>query len=246
MKAALQARGVCVVKNAVPREVCKLWCKRAEAGEVHAHDDLMWEIRSHPNVLGMFANVWDVDQDTLITGFDGIGVQQATETPFVLPWHVDQDNRHPDGMVCVQAVLALSDSDTTEFAVGSHVLHSQLVAGSKRQVWQFVDVDAKSIKAFEIERPSLEPGDVVIWDSRTVHRVNTGTKSRVVAYLSMVPVHAASVPTLRQRRQLYDQGVATTHWAQHPVARGVPRQPTMLYRDASPRRKQLVDGWVTH
>lgn len=60
MKTALQARGVCVVKNIVSREVCKLWRGRAEAGEVHAHDDLMWEIRSHPNVLNMFANVWDV------------------------------------------------------------------------------------------------------------------------------------------------------------------------------------------
>lgn len=185
------------------------------------------------------------DQDTLITGFDGIGVQQATKTPFVLPWHVDQDSRHPDGMVCVQAVLALSDSDTTEFAVASHVLHAQLVAGSKRQAWQFVNVDAETIKAFDIERPSLEPGDVVLWDSRTVHRVNTGAKSRVVAYLSMVPVHAASVPTLRQRRLLYDQGAATTHWAQHLVVRGTCRQPTVLYRDASPRRKQLVDGGVT-
>ena len=68
MKTALQAHGICVVRNVVPAELCKLWRNRAESSEVHAHDNLMWEIRSHSNVLDVFAKVWNVDQDALITG----------------------------------------------------------------------------------------------------------------------------------------------------------------------------------
>jgi hypothetical protein len=207
----------------------------------------MWEVRCHPGVVNLFARTWGVDDDELITGFDGIGVQLEDGHAFVMPWHVDQDGSHPDGMVCVQALLALSESAATEFAIGTHDVHPQFAKSSGRQEWQFVTVATDKVADFEKVRPRLHAGDVLLWDSRTVHRVNTDGERRVVAYLSMVPTRMASAATLRRRRQMYDKGVATTHWAHRPVERETThRPPSIAYADACARRKTLIDANPSH
>ena len=93
----------------------------------------------------------------------------------------------------------------------------------------------------------LSPGQMLLFDSRTVHRVRGPTDplgtERVVAFVSMTPASFASKDTLRQRRQAFRLGIPTTHWPHRFVDRGDDRvvcgfsDPRLLLRAS-----QLVDG----
>ena len=82
-----------------------------------------------------------------------------------------------------------------------------------------------------------------MWDSRTTHRVIKSDKTRVVAYISMVPRHFASEDVIKLRRTYFEQGVATTHWPHLLVDRNECHfPPSFTYDDAPVEVKELIDG----
>ena len=232
----LETEGFVVVRNVVDKKTCLEFAERARRGETHAHSDLMWQIRSHPSVLKCFQQIWNTEK--LISGYDGIGVGFANE----LDWHTDQEFKSQN-CECVQSLLALTTAESTEFVNGSHLKHAQSMTKTNipENTWQFqyiaVEEDA------EISRPQLYPGDLVIWDSRTTHRVCASKKERIVVYLSMVPITFASNSVLSLRRQYFEDGISTTHWPHIIVDRGGMRHlPTESYEEIPVQWKQLIDG----
>lgn len=59
-----------------------------------------------------------------------------------------------------------------------------------------------------------EPGDLVLWDSRTVHwnRVPTGEVVRNAVYVCMCPKSMASAELLDKRKEYFENRLATSHW----------------------------------
>ena len=209
----------------------------------HPHSDFIWNIRINEKIVSVFEAAWGTED--LICGFDGMGV--SVEKTGTLCWHVDQDGSHIDGCVCLQSMLVLTESSCTEFAVGSHNRHAKLTGGIGRMGWQFVPLQASALAACAKETPKLLVGDLVIWDSRTAHRVLSQNLAqhcpRIVVYLSYVPRGFANISTLRTRRQFFDNGVATTHWPYRLIDRGEDRfPPSRTYKEATPSIRQLIDG----
>ena len=190
-----------------------------------AHSDTMWRLRLHPSVLAVFRRLWGTND--IVTSFDGIGQSHGE---FTLPWHVDQE-RHSCERIGIQGILALSHhtrkSGGIQLLRGSFAYHPGLVDPCDGDDWEYQEVEA-DVDERDVFTPVLRPGDMCLWDSRTVHRVVSGSVSntpRITAYLSYEP--RSSVPRAvqhRRRRGLKD-GISTTHWASRFVDRDEERSP---------------------
>jgi hypothetical protein len=221
----LHRRGFCVVRgvlddvDAIRREI---------ALDPTAQSRGMWRIRTAPRVKRCFEALWN---EPLIVSFDGATVKMPGESGLELGFHVDQD-LVSDECICVQGVVALSDSNATTGSVvlvpGSHRRFAALVhrcgdpvlytKGACDGVWQGFAVPEDDIifrQCLPAEQPALAPGDAVFWDSRLVHAVPAAedpASERVVAYVSMSPRRWASERTLKARKRAFRDGAATTHW----------------------------------
>lgn len=261
MQSQLDTHGYAVVRSAVAEELVEEWlCTlRTVDGADHAHSDLLWTVRQNPGVLRVFSDAWGgLPAESLSVGYDGAAYRPPHHPGLVLDWHVDQDGSHPPGRVCVQGVLALThvnaSSGGTVLLPASHLHHESLVRtrSSTRGVkdeWEFVPVWSKHA-VFDAcpapVQPILRPGDLLVWDSRLLHRVVPPLDEqthRGVVYLSMVPTEWISDDVRRTRRAFYDEGVSTTHWSTRCVDRDDERQPpTVPYETAPARVRTLVDG----
>ena len=189
-----------------------------------AHSSVMWTLRTHPAVLREFVRLWDGETD-LVTGFDGVGRSRGD---FVLPWHVDQTRR---GRLGVQGILALSPHTAStgglQLLRGSHRAHDDAVVPNAQEgEHEYHELGEAALRRVtdgaEVVTPRLAPGDMCVWDSRTVHRVvaGDGTATRLTAYLSFEPRSHLPVYVGVLRRRAVARGVATTHWASRCVRRG--------------------------
>ena len=230
---ALRDDGVTVVRRAVPEATAEAWARAlaADAEQTHAHSELMWRVRMHAGVRAAFAAIWHVPAGELLASFEGAAWRGEEDAPWSLPWHVDQDGGHADGLVSVQGLLALThvnhDTGGTCFLTGSHVLHKSIVEPhAPTETWDFVPVNRRHCGALRAWQPRLHPGDMLLWDSRTVHRVKPPKKCSVrgVVYVSMAPAASVSPAVRARRRAAFRDGVSTTHWVTKFVDRGEPRR----------------------
>ena len=256
---ALHADGFQVVPEVVPRAQCNQWLSRVRtsAAARQSHSDVMWSIREHEAITDVFARVWGCDTDKLCTGYDGAGYRKPNTRGLELGWHLDQGPHHEAGMVGVQAVLCLTNMNErtggTAFLKGSHTHHSELCERActdsdyeEQGAWEFVDVDPDDpiVHTHETVQPHASKGDILIWDSRTVHCVLPPldpTTERAVVYLSMLPAARLTPQDRVTRRIFYEDGVSTTHWPTPCVDRGEKRAvPSVRYCEVSAKRRALI------
>lgn len=225
--------GYTVVKGVLsPNEVSS--AKRSLAHEKGNHSRGLWDIRCHPRVKRTFADIWGVDPDRLLTSFDGNYHRRAGEQ-FTLPWHMDHNASHPfDTLSSVQGILALTNVDEatggTQLLPGSHrrtrALCNRLSADTEHDMWEYVSVpDGDRVFSMGCvpHQPSLAAGDVLLWDSRVVHRVVGPTDpctERWTVYLSMAPADMVASSVKTKRKRGFQKGISSTHWVQRFVDRG--------------------------
>lgn len=77
----------------------------------------------------------------------------------------------------------------------------------------------KDVKWFEergceLIKVNMEPGDFVLWDSRTMHyaRLPEGEQIRHVQYICMTPRKFATEEALAAKKECYENYTGTTHW----------------------------------
>jgi hypothetical protein len=148
--------------------------------------EFLWHTRTLPNVRKAFAAVWDTSD--LITDFGGAVVlrpliNNCTKRKWrtVESWyHVDQNANSKPGLQTIQGSLVMSNQTrkTGGFVVlpGSWRSHDAVSERSSKY-WN-ADNDShfllvpKNDPIFEKEMPlfvAAQPGDLILWDSRTVH-----------------------------------------------------------------------------
>jgi ectoine hydroxylase-related dioxygenase (phytanoyl-CoA dioxygenase family) len=87
---------------------------------------------------------------------------------------------------------------------------------------QYMDLflfSEKDIKWFEergceLVKINMEPGDFVLWDSRTMHYacLPEGNQIRHVQYICMTPRKFADEEALAAKAQCFETYMGTTHW----------------------------------
>lgn len=210
------------------------------------HEKFMWDARLEPAVVDAFATLWGTSD--LIVSFDApnITLPNRPDKPKVGAWpHVDQ-SPFRRGRVCVQGVINLSHSGPEDGGLmvypGSHNLTEEFFdTQTSKSDWTRNDIylfskdelawfESKGAKPHKI---CAEPGDLLVWDSRTVHYgAEPGPESntiRTVIYASYAPAAWASEETLREKAKIWRHWGGTTHWPHNNV----------VFRDT---RARLADG----
>lgn len=210
------------------------------------HSAAQWFIRSVPNVKRSFAAVWD--DDDLLVSFDGMAIWRPTSvdpewrTNRGGSWlHIDQHPIGRPGFHCVQGLVSLLPSSPATggnvMVPGSHRLFESIperytdrLARIPPSIDHFrFPVDDPQLAATPPIMPHLEAGDLLLWDSRTIHcsspaiaehteadHIDADDSSgllRAASLVCMMPRSRSNPEVIARRRQALESRTSTTNWS---------------------------------
>jgi ectoine hydroxylase-related dioxygenase (phytanoyl-CoA dioxygenase family) len=195
-----------------------------------AHEKFMWDARMEPGVLAAFAELWGTDE--LLVSFDALNITfpNRKDKPRKEPWpHIDQSPLRK-GLQCAQGVICLSDSGPEDGGLlvypDSHLLTEEFFeTQTDKATWKVKDgygfteeqVKWYTDRGIKTHKVCAEAGDLLIWDSRTIHwgtePTEKGNTIRTVIYASYAPAALASAETLEKKAEVFRAWESTTHWA---------------------------------
>lgn len=220
------------------------------------HSDFMWYLRTLPKVREVFEYIWGTDN--LIVSFDGANLFRPWHHGFKKTmggwWHVDQ-GKAKQGRHAVQGFVSLFQADGRSGGLTvvprSHLRFSEVVEDQQNPHKDYCTVQNYSAVLQELPRRLVccQPGDLVLWDSRTVHANAPASEQpiapadkllRAVGYICMTPARFASGDVRKHRRTAYEYRVSTSHWPHQFDVGFAGDEPPRSLRDASPEVIALV------
>ncbi|KAL4892485.1 Clavaminate synthase-like protein [Aspergillus ambiguus] len=197
------------------------------------HERMAWEARTEPAVIDIFEKLWETKE--LITSFDALNVMPPRKDLNWSPWpHCDQ-NQARKGMQAVQGLLNFAPSGPNDGGLmlmkGSAKLFNEFFSVPREPYahedapppeMKYMDLflfSPEDVKWFEergceLIKVNMEPGDFVLWDSRTMHyaKFPEGNNFRHVQYICMTPRRFATEEALKLKKQCFESWTGTTHW----------------------------------
>lgn len=193
------------------------------------HEKFMWDARMEPGVLDAFAKLWGTDE--LLVSFDALNITfpNRKDRPRKAAWeHVDQSPLRR-GLHCVQGIINLSPSGPEDGGLvvypGSHVYNDEFMDTQtdkstwvKKDFYGFTQEELGWFKAKGLapHKVCAEPGDLILWDSRTVHYgaepTENGTTIRTAIYAAYTPARLADEESLAKKQHIFKKFGGTTHW----------------------------------
>ncbi|OOQ85535.1 hypothetical protein PEBR_25113 [Penicillium brasilianum] len=212
-----------------------------------AHEKFMWEARMEPKVLDAFSKIWGTNK--LLVSFDALNVTlpNRVDKPAQKPWpHVDQSPLRR-GLHCIQGIINLSHAGPEDGSlivlprsntITEHFFDTQTdsLSWDEQDLRLISEDEMKWFQAHDMKPTKVmaEPGDLILWDSRTVHwGGEPSSKSntiRTVIYASYSPAHWATKEALARKKDAFEAFQATTHWAHDNI---VPREKEAFLPDGS-------------
>ena len=203
------------------------------------HSAAQWFIRDVPNVKQCFAQVWDGDEDLLVS-FDGVTIwrpwtyEESWKTNAGNSWlHIDQHPIGRPGKHCVQGLVNLlpTSPETGGNVVipGSHRLFEKI----PEQYTERLDRIHPSIDHFRFPNDDenlvqnqpimchMEAGDLLLWDSRTIHcsapSLTTPSRDnellRAASLICMMPRSKSNEDVISRRKAAVSKLTSTTNWS---------------------------------
>ncbi|KAH8800225.1 hypothetical protein F5884DRAFT_862936 [Xylogone sp. PMI_703] len=191
------------------------------------HERFYWDARMEPGVIEPFARLWGTEK--LLASFDALNITFPNLRPARAPWpHVDQAPRKR-GLHCIQGILNLSHAgseDGSLIAIPQSNKHLEAFYEeyTKPSDWEWRDkreFNKKEMEFFysrcgEPIRVQAEAGDLILWDSRTVHWGGEPTEKsntvRTVMYIAYTPAALASKESLALKKHIFETYGSTSHW----------------------------------
>ncbi|KAL2793783.1 Clavaminate synthase-like protein [Aspergillus keveii] len=198
------------------------------------HENFVWKARMEPGVVDVFSKLWETDE--LIVAFDGFNISfpNRKDTKWS-PWpHCDQSPKRK-GMQAVQGLLNFAPNGLKDGGLilmkGAANLFDEFFA-SQRQAADHEDAPPAELEwedlflfseehvqwfkdhGCELTKINLDPGDMVLWDSRTMHYacLPEGDQIRHAQYICMTPRRFATPEALDLRKRCFEEYRGTTHW----------------------------------
>lgn len=180
-------------------------------------------------MLAAFAKIWGTDE--LLVSFDSLNVTlpNRTDKPARKPWpHVDQ-SPHKQGLHCVQGIINLSHAGPEDGSLmllpRSHTFNEEFWSTQREEsTWpeidwcRFTEEETRwfASKGLKPQKVEAEPGDLILWDSRTVHwggePSDKSDTIRTVIYATYTPARLATPEALAEKQRVFEVHGATTHW----------------------------------
>ena len=202
------------------------------------HCAAQWYIRDIPNVHAAFSHMWD-DEDLLVS-FDGVTIWRpwtydpAWRTNEGNSWlHIDQHPIGRPGKHCIQGLVNLLTATPATggnvIVPGSHKRFADIPTDYEERLsridpsidhFRFPNDDPKLQDAKPI-MPALEPGDLLLWDSRTIHCSAPGQQQpennnellRAASLICMMPRAKSNEKTIVKRKSAVETRTSTTNWS---------------------------------
>ncbi|MEL6345431.1 MAG: phytanoyl-CoA dioxygenase family protein [Myxococcota bacterium] len=206
----------------------KMWPPMLHGGMIQylGHTPVQWALREQ--CATVFSKYYDVPVDQLATSFDGLcfmsGRRRYQRRGDLISFlHTDQSPLRR-GEWSIQGVVNLGDAGPDDGGLvvvpGTHREHEAFFTGHPRSDqksdWYKLSDAEKAPYQDRALKVCAEPGDVLLWDSRTLHCNTVPTRpdaARICAYVCQLPQHRVP-PHIRQKRQdAYDQRRTSSH---HP------------------------------
>ncbi|GMI27551.1 hypothetical protein TeGR_g13136 [Tetraparma gracilis] len=191
-----------------------------------------WDVRSSPPIKEAFGKIWS--STNLIVSMDCIilwrsWADDAALKPETEGMHLDQNPFSKPDLACVQGMVPLlavtPEIGGLQVVPGSHegprkdafkAAHPRMEGGG-----DWCPASEEYARAVEGDATLLccEAGDLILWDSRTVHggkvgsggAGGTGGLARAAVTVSMVPREWASEEVLKERREGFRVGATFNH-----------------------------------
>jgi len=221
------------------------------------HSSAAWFIRGLPTVKKCFETIWNTSD--LIVSFDSLLLwkpwwENETWTPVTEGLHMDQNPFGKPQFCCVQGMVPLYD--VTPQIGGLAVVAKSHLEGAKFKSdypqWSrggdFCVLSKKDAMQKHAKIVFCEAGDLILWDSRTVHGgiVGTGGTSgnptqlaRLSQTVCMTPRAWASEKVQAQRKLYFANGKGTSHWPHELRATATPSSPFKAI-DLTPEQLALI------
>jgi len=191
-----------------------------------------WYVRGLPKVKCVFQKIWN--NDDLIVSMDSLLLWKPwwinpAWIPITEGLHIDQNPFQKPNKMCVQGMVALYDvTDETgglEVVPRSHTPEHQekirQACPSLNNIGDFCMIRDKTLVTNRLLLHA-EAGDIILWDSRTIHggKVGKGCKTtkenpvlpRMSMTVCMLPRSTATEDVLTGRREGFLKGYGFTHW----------------------------------
>lgn len=203
------------------------------------HSAAQWFIRDIPKIKASFAQVWDGDDDLLVS-FDGVTIwrpwtyNESWKTNAGNSWlHIDQHPIGRPGKHCVQGLVNLlptsPETGGNVIVPRSHRLFEHIPEQYAERLdrihpsidhFRFPNDDANLVENQPI-MCHMEAGDLLLWDSRTIHcsapSLNTPSRDdqllRAASLVCMMPRAKSNAKVIEMRKQAVEKVVSTTNWS---------------------------------
>ncbi len=243
------------------------------------HSRAQWYIRDSARVKQCFAQVWHTED--LLVSFDGVTIWRpwtynaAWRTNEGASWlHIDQHPLGRPGRHCVQGLVNLLPTSPATggnvIVPGSHRLFERIPELYKDRLarihpsidhFRFPNDDPQLASFQQPIMAHLEAGDLLLWDSRTVHCSAPGQETpapeaellRAASLICMMPRAASNAEVIAQRKAAVATRTSTTNWSdrfinadEFPQIVAVPDRDRYRWPDVpqlNHRQLQLV-GWT--
>ncbi|RDH28659.1 Clavaminate synthase-like protein [Aspergillus welwitschiae] len=203
-------------------------------GYAAPHENIAWEARTEPAVIEIFEKLWETKE--LLSSFDGMNISLPRRRDVNWsPWpHCDQ-NPNRKGMQAVQGLVNFAPNGPKDGGLmlmkGSAKLFDEFFAQDRDPYdhedapppeMKYMDLflfHQRDLKWFEdrgceLIKVNMDPGDLVLWDSRTMHYacLPEGDQIRHVQYVCMTPKRFATEKALELKKYCFENYMGTTHW----------------------------------
>lgn len=227
-------------------------------------EQFVWDVRCEQGIIDVFEAIWGTRK--LLVSFDGLNISKPSSYRSNHKWfHTDQRPgrlESPWGnfrmhkaltaanSYCIQGSLNLLPNgvDDGGLAVleGSHKLHEkfftenpQAKAKSKRDWYKLESEDYAFFNGCKEIKICCDPGDVLLWDSRTMHMAYGPTaRCRSVIYTCYMPASMANPKDVAKKKEAFNAKRMTSHWPCSPML--FPKNPR-IYGTEQKEREYIVN-----
>ncbi|KAH7160659.1 hypothetical protein EDB81DRAFT_879008 [Dactylonectria macrodidyma] len=193
-----------------------------------AHAQFVWDCKSEPKVRDIFAKIWGTDK--LTVSFDGGTL--AFPTPEEAdhgkePWPHSDQSAYRHWPHCIQGLLNLLPNGPNDGGLavmtGTAPLFEQYFKEHtapeggwiKRDLFNWTDETLQWFKdrGCEWVKPSMEPGDFILWDSRAAHygAAPIGNNKRMAIYTCYKPIEFLTEEQRERKVEAFKRGYMTSH-----------------------------------
>ena len=226
----------------VNRNDDKTWKSYLELMPLHAmllqhykvgHHQSIWDIRQNPNVVKVFAKLWNVKPEELLTSFEGCAIHLPPEVTGK-GWYKNNDWLHTDqsfarnNKECIQGFVTAFDINegdaTLTILEKSHNFHKGCAEKfSLTDTDDWCKLDDAQIKYYsdnDCIRTCVKAtaGSLILWDSRTIHAGQEPDKNRkeqnhrFAIYVCQTPRSKATAKHIIKKQQAFNAMRLTNHW----------------------------------